>query len=246
MICLEKCEGTLDNLMESGELSDEKWRSALIQVIMTLIVLQKAFYLTHNDLHTNNIMFVETKHKYIYYKIEDQYFCVPTYGKIFKIIDYGRAIYTYRGQVFCSDSFDFHADAAGQYNFPPYYNDRKPIIEPNYSFDLCRLGCSMYDFFIEDGDDIENLSPLKKLIYEWCCDDNGKNVLYKSSGEERYPDFKLYKMIARSVHKHTPLSQLSRPFFRKYLCEGGVPNIGKNILIDIDTMPNFTGGVGSP
>ena len=35
-------------------------------------------------------------------------------------------------------------------------------------------------------------------------DDNGKNILYKKNGEERYPNFKLYKMIARIVHNHTP------------------------------------------
>jgi DNA repair exonuclease SbcCD ATPase subunit len=34
--------------------------------------------------------------------------------------------------------------------------------------------------------------------------------LYKNNGEERYPDFKLYKMIARCVHKHTPHAQLER------------------------------------
>ena len=31
-----------------------------------------------------------------------------------------------------------------------------------------------------------------------------KNILYKKNGDERYPDFKLYKMIARTVHNHTP------------------------------------------
>ena len=36
-----------------------------------------------------------------------------------------------------------------------------------------------------------------------------KNILYKKNGEERYPDFKLYKMIARTVHNHTPEAQLT-------------------------------------
>ena len=33
--------------------------------------------------------------------------------------------------------------------FEPYYNEKKSIVEPNFSFDLCRLGCSIYDFITE-------------------------------------------------------------------------------------------------
>ena len=76
--------------------------------------------------------------------------------KIFKIIDFGRAIYKYKGKLICSDSFHKDGDAATQYNFEPYYNDRKPIIEPNYSFDLCRLGCSIYDFIMEKYESLDD------------------------------------------------------------------------------------------
>ena len=44
-----------------------------------------------------------------------------------------------------------------------------------------------------------------------------RNILYKNNGEERYPEFKLYKMIARSVHNHTPRVQLEREMFQKYV-----------------------------
>ena len=30
------------------------------------------------------------------------------------------------------------------------FDDKKNIVEPNFSFDLCRLGCSIYDFIIEN------------------------------------------------------------------------------------------------
>ena len=233
MICMEKCSGTLDSIMNS--LAEHEWRSALFQVIMILLVYQKAFYLTHNDLHTNNIMYVETTHKHIYYKFNGECYKVPTYGRIYKIIDYGRAIYTFRGRLFCSDSFAFHGDAATQYNFPPYYNDKKPRIDPNYSFDLCRLGCSIYDFVFED----ENTPPrteFERIILEWCTDDNGKNVMYKKSGEERYMDFKLYKMIARTVHNHTPDAQLKHAFFQPYHVLGVIDSAAtaKGLYLNID------------
>ena len=41
-------------------------------------------------------------------------------------------------------------------------------------------------------------------------------MLYKNNGEERYPDFKLYKMIVRTVRNHLPEKQLERPVFKKF------------------------------
>jgi hypothetical protein len=79
---------------------------------MTLLTYQNAFNMTHNDLHTNNIMFSTTTAEFITYKYKDKYYMVPTYGKIFKIIDFGRSIYKYSGIQFCSDSFATGGDAA--------------------------------------------------------------------------------------------------------------------------------------
>ena len=104
IICLEKMEATLDSLLEK-DMSIEEWRSCLFQVIMILITYQKMFDFTHNDLHTNNIMFNKTEKEFIYYKFESKYFKVPTYGRLYKIIDFGRAIYTFKGKFICSDSF---------------------------------------------------------------------------------------------------------------------------------------------
>jgi hypothetical protein len=66
-------------------------------------------------------------------------------------------------------------------------------------------------------DIIPDDTPLYDLIEEWCLDDKNRNVLYKKNGEERYPDFKLYKMIARTVHAHIPELQLTKPIFKKYV-----------------------------
>jgi hypothetical protein len=184
-------------------------------------------------------MYSSTKKKYLYYCYKKNYYKVPTFGRIFKIIDFGRGIYKYSGKQFCSDCFKNGEDAATQYNFEPYFNDKKPRLEPNSSFDLCRLACSIWDYLIDDMDEISNLeecSPLVQLIVDWCLDDNGVNILYKNNGQERYPDFKLYKMIARNVHHHVPYYQLERKEFKKYVVSS-VPN-NENIM-DIDAMPAF-------
>jgi len=258
-ILLERCVSTLDNIMMRDELTKEEWTSLLFQVIMTLVIYQKMFAFTHNDLHTNNIMFIETTEEFIYYLYEGQYYKVPTYGRIFKIIDFGRAIYKFRGELICSDSFHPKGDAATQYNFPPYYNPDKPAVEPNYSFDLCRFACALFDYFIYDINKVEKLcksDPIIKMIVKWTMDDKGRNVLYKSSGEERYPDFKLYKMISRSVHNHIPANEIHNAIFddykitlKKYKKHAALAakflKDGKNtqIIINVDTLPCYSEGI---
>jgi hypothetical protein len=241
LICMEKCDNTLDDLILKEKISQDEWFSALMQIIMILITYQKMFAFTHNDLHSNNIMYCETNKKHIYYVYKKNVYKVPTFGKLYKIIDFGRAIYKYKGKIFCSDSFQLGGDASTQYNTEPYFNDKKPRLEPNFSFDLCRLACAIFDYVVEDMEDIKNInecSPLVKLIVEWCIDDNGINVLYKNNGMERYPDFKLYKMIARHVHKHTPQNQLDRDVFRKYKINGKLSQKNDDI-INIDDYPSY-------
>jgi hypothetical protein len=183
LIFQEKCKGTLDELIMQRKLKDDTFIEALLQVILILATYQKVFDFTHNDLHTNNIMYVETEEEFLYYKIDGVCYKVPTNGRIFKLIDFGRAIYRFSGKTFCSDSFAPSGDAATQYNCEPYFNENKPRIDPNPSFDLCRLGCSLYDYVCRDD---EVKTPLQKLVDSWCNDDHGKSVLYKPSGQERY------------------------------------------------------------
>ena len=240
LICMEQCEATLDDLIIEDELAENEWFPMLMQVIMTLIAYQNAFSFTHNDLHTNNIMFITTKRKFLYYKVNGRVYRVPTHGRIFKIIDFGRAIYKYDGKTMCSDSFGPGGDASTQYNSEPYHNPKKPRLEPNFSFDLCRLACSIFDYFI---DDITQMKPVNEynnivqLILEWCKDDNGVHMLYKTNGAERYPDFKLYKMIARRVHQHTPMAQLDRPEFSAFEISENRVEKGAKIMVLDDFSP---------
>ena len=157
VIALEKCADTLDSLIiENGKkMKDDEWCSIMIQIIMTLLAYQKTFQLTHNDLHTNNVMYVTTDKPFLYYKARDSYYKVPTFGRIYKIIDFGRAIYKFRGNTICSDSYHKKGDAASQYNFEPYLNKNKPIVEPNFSFDYADLD-ALYSTFLT--------TTMKKLI----------------------------------------------------------------------------------
>jgi hypothetical protein len=243
VISMEYCENTFDDLILTKDLTTDEWLSAFMQIIMILITYQKAFNFTHNDLHTNNVMYNHTDKKYVYYCYKKKLYKVPTFGRIFKIIDFGRSIFKFDGKLFCSDSFQIGNDAATQYNTEPYFNEKKPRLEPNPSFDLCRLACSIFDYIIDDFEEMKDLSkisdPIKRLIFEWCLDDKGINMLYKNNGVERYPEFKLYKMIARCVHNHIPQAQLERPEFDSFskFNNGEIKNM--NEVINIDNIPSY-------
>jgi len=242
VIAMEKCSYTLDSLIveQDGDITDKEWGSMMAQIVFTLLAYGKTFGFTHNDLHTNNIMYVHTDKTFLNYKFNNKHYKVPTFGKLYKIIDFGRAIYKFRGNVVCSDSYHPKGDAAAQYNFEPYFNPDKPRLEPNFSFDLCRLACSLYDFIIDDVEDAPK-SPntaARRMIVGWCMDDKGRNVLYKQNGEERYPDFKLYKMISRTVHNHTPEAVIESGYFERFVVPKKKINRSAKV-INIDSLPSY-------
>jgi hypothetical protein len=184
-------------------------------------------------------MFQKTDKKFINYRYNEKYYRVPTYGKLYKIIDFGRAIYKFNGKQIISDCFYNKGEADGQYNFSILKKKNKKEIQPNKGFDLCRLGCSLYDYFIEDVDD-EIKRPIVKLISDWTTDDNGKNILYKANGEERYPDFKLYKMIARTVHHCEPHNEINNSIFDIFkISKKKIQKRKLKNVINIDDIPCY-------
>ena len=252
LICMENCKNTFDSLIENNFSKDE-WTSSLFQIVMILVVYQKVLWFTHNDLHSNNIMYQETSKKFLFYKYKDVYYKVPTYGRIYKIIDFGRSIYKFKNYLYCSDAYKKGEDASSQYNFGPYYDKKKKELMPNFSFDLCRLACSIFDN-IFTFNMVEEYSQnyietkckkdeVAKLINEWCKDDKGRNILYTSEGDERYPEFKLYKMISRTVNNVLPEKEIQKEIFKKYIVnKKSIKNNlrDKNVLLlDVDEIPKM-------
>jgi serine/threonine protein kinase len=236
----------MDALMEEEYEEEEptkeaRWSSWLFQVIAGLVVAQHYYGFVHNDLHTNNVMWSETSEPYLYYRVHKKdatvsYMKVPTFGKLMKIIDFGRASFTLppeNGGFYISDAFFQGNDAADQYNCAPFYDaSNGPKLEPNYSFDLCRLSVSLIESLYptrpesvhpvrplsREGSKIytETVSPLYNLLWKWLIDKSGKNVLRSPDGYERYPDFDLYKAIGRDVRGAVPTAQLNAAAFASF------------------------------
>ena len=84
----------------------------------------------------------------------------------------------------------------------------------------------------------QSKDPIGKLIAQWCLDDKNRNILYKTNDEERYENFKLYKMIARTVHNHLPENYVNHKIFSKF--KTSKKNINKKSkIIDVDAIPSY-------
>lgn len=211
----ENLEGPIDHLLSDPSISDTEWFAILFQISFSLAVAQKEYGFIHNDLHTNNVMWVPTDKTHIHYQINEDIFRIPTFGKIIKIIDYGRSYYKYKGIEYLSDAYKSKGDAAGQYNYPPYFNPKNTRVAPNPSFDLPRLACSIYEGLFSSFYD-HNKKPLSKMLHRWLVDSRGKNILWNQRGEERFGGFLLYKHIARYCNKIVPENELQNNEFQKF------------------------------
>ena len=163
-------------------------------------------------------MYKTTDKPYLYYKYNNQYFKVPTYGRIFKIIDFGRSIFTFRKKTYMNDCFSKHGEADGQYTYPPQVSflkkDYSDMIYPSYYFDLCRLAMTMIDEIrynhddeLEDSDNYQVfLDFLKYLV----TDQKGQRL------DKEDDNFDLYIKIARDAKNSLPKDVIVNPFFYEY------------------------------
>ena len=239
LIFQEKMEGVLDSMLDDeGELVgaprnteawEQRWIAWTFQIVAALSAAQGALGFTHNDLHTNNIVWKTTDKEWLHYISRDgTVWKVPTFGKIMCLIDFGRAVYRVGEQWFVSDDYDMGGDAEGQYVFGHLLKSGRPIY-PNPSFDLCRYAVSVIDALYPeqpaekpDGAILsqeglwkvnETVSPFWNLLWSWLIDDNGNNVLREEYGEERFPDFDLYQHISEKVTNCKPQDQIRKEIF---------------------------------
>lgn len=202
---METCEGTLHKLMTDNP-DTEKHFAWVSQVMFALLFVQKTFGYVHNDLHSNNVMYVSTDKEFLYYKVADKSYKVPTHGYVIKLIDFERGTGSVRvsgmkePKSFMSDHFALNEEAGGQYNVDPFYLQKYPVVKPNPSFDLVRLAtCLFWDLFPEGPNHSEYSSNmLFHLLIKWLKVDT-KSILFAEGNpkHERYHGFHLYKAIAR-------------------------------------------------
>jgi hypothetical protein len=255
VVCVaqEAHNNTMNSLVDMEEIGgikknthkwEKMWTAWLWQIIATLSLIQRLFKFTHNDLHTNNIVWRDTTEKYLYYTNKNgRLWRVPTYGKIFSIIDFGRSIFCFNNKLFISDDHYPENEAGGQYNFGPIYDcdEKMDEVMPNPSFDLCRLAVSLLDGLWETTPSKKNSTKCKKLsksdkwimwettsqlynlVWKWTVDDNEETVFCNEDGSDKIEGFDLYCHISKYCHNAVPYEQLELPIFTQFVFHKKVP-----------------------
>jgi hypothetical protein len=251
LIYQEAQEGVMDNLLDKDEIDEHKrgsqgwearWIAWLFQVISVLSFLQNAICFTHNDLHSNNILWRKTDNKFLFYKAKDgTIWRVPTFGKIFTVIDFGRSIFRLGKHLWVSDDHWPDQEAGDQYNFGPFFDHTLPKNPPNPSFDLCRLSVSLLDGLFDEAPPkkkgkgvsimsqentwkvYETNSPLYNLLWSWTVNKDGHTIYEDKNGDEKYEGFDLYVRIAHDVHNAVPKDQIHKPVFSQFKWKQKVP-----------------------
>ena len=171
----------------------------------------------HNDIHSSNIMFKKTELEYLYFKFRNKYFKIPTFNKITKIIDFGRATFKLGNKIYFSDVFMRDEDAFGQYSIPNLDNNnlKNCRIKPNMSFDLSRLATTLIERFARLDD---SYNEIVKLLELWMTDKFGNDL------SELEEDFDLYKLIARNVKSAQPRAALNKKLWGEFeIDESAIP-----------------------
>ena len=160
-------------------------------------------------------MYSKTDKLYIYYKFNNIYYKIPTHGYIFKIIDFGRAIFKFHKKLFFNDTFHKHGEAGGQYS--ERYNNlfnhvvNKDIINPNYHFDLCRLAITILDVCkFNKNTNYKEKQNVFDFIYNMTFDK------YNKSLTELNDDFNMYISISKNACTSLPSKILQNWIFSQY------------------------------
>ena len=201
---MEKLDCTLDDILDDEyNMKETEWFGIFFQVAFGLAVAQKYFNFVHNDLHSSNVMFKKTNTKFLYFQIESNYYKIPTYDKITKIIDFARGTFKFGDRWVFSDQFKEDNDAFGQYDYPIDGNLKNCEHKPNPSFDLVRLGTTVIQR-------LDNLPKVREFVEQITLDDNDTSLCYDED------TFQLYIDIAHNCHNGVPIEVMKRSEFERF------------------------------
>tara|TARA_B100000676_G_C17774637_1_gene678593 strand:+ start:88 stop:615 length:528 start_codon:yes stop_codon:yes gene_type:complete len=160
-------------------------------------------------------MYVATEKTFLYYKFNNIYYKVPTFGYLFKLIDFGRSIFTFHNKVFFNDTFEKHGEAEGQYTTPQnhlnFKEKDKEIIHQNFHFDLCRLAITILDVCeFNPTINYSNKQSFVDFIYNLTLTDNGESLY-------NLPDnFNMYISISKFASNALPKNVIQNIIFNQY------------------------------
>lgn len=206
LLATEKLDIDIDFLYEEELLDYNFITSIIFQTFAAIVIMYNTFGIKHNDLHLSNIMLSITDKQYIYYKVKDKYYKIPTYGYIVKIIDWGRATYDFNGYKGRNTIFDFQGDCYGQYRYKRInLTGTKTIMpEDNEWTDIIMVSHGFLNL-LEDYRD----SEIGKMLTQ---------IVTHNKGMLDIDDFNwdIYKEISNNKFNVEPAKLFSNKIFKQY------------------------------
>jgi hypothetical protein len=226
---MEKFDKTFYYLCNVIDKNSEHHLAWISQIMFALAFAQQTFGFTHNDLHSNNIMYSPTTDEFLNYSLDGVDYRIPTYGYIIKIIDFERGIGHIRlegmkdAKLFISDHYAVDNEAVGMYNYGPYKTPKFVELKPNPSCDLARLATSMFWDLFPTGNPTTDNQRIYDMFNQWMKCDDGKSVLLGHRGiprHDRYCNgFDLYKALGRVCHNAVPYKEIKKSEYLKTFLE---------------------------
>ena len=165
----------------------------------------------------------KTTREYLYYKTRsNHYYRVPTYGRIIKIIDWGRSTFSFDNHDINNNIFDKHGICFSQYIYD-VFKKNKTTINPNPSMDLSLLASDLLNE--EESTNIPlNKSRTKNFLREFL---KRKDNTYIDLFDDE--SFNTYIDCASEACNAIPKNQFSKNCFKIFLINP--KNIPKDEII---------------
>lgn len=198
----------IDYLLENNKLNYDIVCSAVFQIIAAIVTMHTVFGIKHNDLHFGNIMVEPTKKEFLFYKIGNFYYKVPTHGYLFKIIDWGRATYLFNGLSGDNSVFSGPGECFEQYVYKRLNNKGLAPL-PIHSNEWTDITMFSHSVLYEYSDILKN-TPLERIL--------NKHITLpdKSSIDIREFDWELYTEISKKPIEIHPRNFFTNRIFSSF------------------------------
>jgi len=221
IVIMERGDGTLFELLiqEKEMICKEELKSIIFQLFAAITSMNKCLNIIHNDLHLKNIIYFQTNKEFLHYKINNKIYKVPTFGKIFKIIDFGDSVCYYNNKYY----------AAHDYYYYYYY-----LITGNYS--VTKKETDISDLVsVKNTCILLNIFQLEKeILFKIQCNKNivtDETIVLEMSKQMKYSN---HKHTLQYGYENISDLKLNEHYISSFLCSSDVNNIEN--LNDIDNL----------
>lgn len=157
MVAMEQCTGgTLEELLAARRaagtpFSEPETVSLVLQLMFTLATFQRHYKFVHGDLHMRNVLWTPTDRATLSFVFEGALYEVPSHGRIFKLVDFGRSAFEVDGRAFLSDAFMPYGDGSGMLNYGAGEDRGMRRVPPSPSLDLGLLSGPLFEALVSDA-----------------------------------------------------------------------------------------------